>query len=121
MTVACVTDARAVTASIDKKEWEGQVVQEAYGKLKEEVAEAIRLGQKEDALAHIQAYEAANRELNAAVGSEAVADNLDKDVQKLRQGVEQTFVGSPAAVAEKKKQNAKALQYESYKSRRAKQ
>lgn len=121
MIIACVADPKAVRASIDKKAWEGQVVQEAYGKLKEEVAEAIRKGQKEKALAHIEAYESENREVNTAVGSAMVADNLDTDVQRLRQGVEQTFSGPPAAVAEKKKQRAKTLQYDSYKSRRGKQ
>jgi hypothetical protein len=34
--------------------------------------------------------------------------------------VQTTFAGSPAAVAEKKKQQAKSLQYESYQIRRDK-
>jgi hypothetical protein len=35
--------------------------------------------------------------------------------------VEETFAGAPAAVAEKKKQRSKALQFESYQTRRDKQ
>lgn len=121
LTVACVADPHAVAASIDKAAWEGQVVQEAFGQLQEEVATAIRQGKKEQALDRIHDYEARNREVNASVDSSVVADNLDHDVQGLRQSVEQTFSGPAAAVAEKKKQRAKTLQYESYKSRRDKQ
>ncbi len=120
LAVACVSDPKAVTASIDKKAWEGQVLQESFGKLKEEVAKAIRTGKKDRALAHIQEYETRNRAVNAAVGSSVIADNLDSDVQELRKSVERTFTGPAAAVAEKKKQSAKALQYESYKARRDK-
>jgi hypothetical protein len=120
LTVACVSDPTAVTASIDKKAWEGQVVQEAYSRLKEEVADAIRKGEKNKALAQISEYESVNREVNATVGSAVVADNLDGDVQALRQNVERTFQGAPAAVAEQKKHSAKALQYDSYKTRRDK-
>jgi len=58
--------------------------------------------------------------VNATVGSAKVADNLESDVQSLRQSVEDTFAGAPAAVAEKKKQRSKALQYESYQIRRDK-
>lgn len=121
MTVACVSDPKAASASIDKEVWADQVVQESYGQLKEEVADAIRMGHKEKALTKITEYEQRNRQVNAVVGSAAVSRNLDDDVKDLRQSVESTFAGSPAAVAEKKKQNAKALQYDSYKTRRAKQ
>jgi hypothetical protein len=38
----------------------------------------------------------------------------------LEETVAETFAGPPAAVAAKQKQNAKALQYESYQERRAK-
>lgn len=121
LVVACVSDPKAVSASIDKDAWAGQVVQESYGQLKEAVADAIRMGRKEKALKQIEEYEQRNRQVNAVVGSESVSRNLDEDVQSLKQSVESTFAGSPAAVAEKKKQNAKALQYDSYKTRRAKQ
>jgi Ca-activated chloride channel family protein len=118
--LACLADQKAVMASIDKVGWGDQVVREDYSQLKEEVAEAIRLGRKDQALTRIQEYEARNRKVNASVGSAKVAENLDKDVNVLRQSVEDTFKGAPAAVAEKKKQRAKALQYESYQIRRDK-
>ena len=119
LTVACVSDPKAVSASIDKDAWGDQVVQESYGQLKKEVADAIRMGRKEQALTHIKAYEQRNRKVNAFVGSAAVAENLKDDVKALKESVERTFAGSPEAIAEKKKQNAKTLQYDSYKTRRA--
>lgn len=118
--LACVADKKAVMASIDQDAWAEQVVKEDYNQLKEEVATAIRNGQKDDAMIRIQEYEARNRAVNANVKSAMVSDNLEKDVRKLRESVAETFTGAPAAVAEKKKQRSKALQYESYQIRRDK-
>jgi Ca-activated chloride channel family protein len=118
--MTCVADKKAVVSSIDQAAWGDQVVQEDYSRLKERVADAIRKGEKGDALKEIQEYESRNRAVNASVGSGKVAANLAKDLPGLRQSVEETFAGPPAAVAEKKKQTSKALQYESYKIRRDK-
>jgi Ca-activated chloride channel homolog len=120
LSLACLADQEAVLGSIDKAGWGEQVVKEDYSQLKEEVADAIRLGRKQHALTKIQEYEDRNRKINAAVGSSEVAKNLDEDVNMLRQSVKDTFTGAPAAVAEKKKQQSKALQYESYQIRRDK-
>jgi Ca-activated chloride channel family protein len=120
LVIACVADKKAVLSSIDQAAWGDQVVQEDYSRLKESVADAIRKGEKDEALKQIQEYESRNRAVNAAVGSGKVAGNLAKDLPVLRQSVEETFSGPPAAVAEKKKQASKALQYESYKVRRDK-
>lgn len=118
--LACVADKKAVMASIDQEAWADQVVKEDFNQLKEEVATAIRNGQKDDALGRIQKYEARNRAVNANVKSAKVSENLKKDVRQLIESVEDTFAGAPAAVAEKKKQRSKALQYESYQIRRDK-
>lgn len=120
LTLACVADEQAVMSSIDQAAWGDQVVQDDFNQLKEEVAEAVRKGEKDEALKQIHAYETRTRAINASVGSGKVASNLDKDVRNLQQDVERTFAGPPAAVAEKKKQTAKALQYDSYKVRRDK-
>lgn len=120
LTLACVADPKAVMASIDQSAWGDQVVKEDYNQLKEEVAADIRLGRKEAAISKIREYEARTRAVNDVVGSDKVTDNLEKDVQSLRTSVEETFAGAPAAVAEKKKQRSKALQYESYQIRRDK-
>jgi Ca-activated chloride channel homolog len=120
MVLACVKNPGEVTASIDAPAWSARVIQEDYGQLKEEVADAIAKGEKDRAMDQIREYETRNQAINATVGSSAVAGNLTTDVRALRQSVEDTFAGPPAAVAEKKKQNAKALQYESYQIRRDK-
>ncbi len=120
MTLSCVKDPKEVMASIDEPAWSEQVVQEDYSQLKEEVAGSIRRGEKDKALEQIRQYEEANQSINASVGSVVVTKNLKDDVQALRRSVEETFHGAPAAVAEKKKQRAKALQYEGYKIRRDK-
>lgn len=121
LTVKCVEDAREAMASIDKEAWSEQVLKEDFNTLKEEVATAVRLGKKEDALKAIQEYEAQTDMINSSVGSAAVSENLQVELEPLRQSVEDTFNGAPAAVEEKRKQQAKSLQYESYRLRRDKQ
>lgn len=120
MDVACVADPAAVMASIRKASWAKQVVQEEFSRLKEDVAADIRNGEKEQAQARIRAYAAKQRAINTAVGSDKVAENLATDVHALRQRVDDTFAGAPAAVAEKKKQVSKSMQYDGYKMRRNK-
>jgi Ca-activated chloride channel homolog len=119
--VDCVEDKKAVIASIDKEVWSEQIVKEDFSRLKDTVANAVRSGQKKEALKAIEEYETKTGELNDSVGSADVSRNLENDLAPLRQSVEQTFSGAPAAVAEKRKQQAKELQYESYKVRRDKQ
>jgi Ca-activated chloride channel family protein len=120
VTLACVPDPVEVAASVDKHTWTEKILQEDYSRLQEDVADAIRKGEKEAAQRRIQEYETRTRDLNASVGSAAVSQNLDDEVQVLRQSVEETFSGAPAAVEAKRKQNAKTLQYESYKVGRGK-
>lgn len=120
LTVDCVDDQKDVIASIDEGVWSEHVVKEDYNRLKDEVATAIRSGKKEAALQAIEEYEQKNDSINSIVDSDEVSQNLDKDVKALRKSVQTTFAGAPAAVAAKKKQQAKILQYESYQERRAK-
>jgi LPS O-antigen subunit length determinant protein (WzzB/FepE family) len=107
MTVACVTDPAAVMASIKKVSWADQVVQEEFSRLKEAVAADIRDGDKARAQSRIQAYENRQEAINTVVGSGKVAKNLTTDLPALRQRVEETFTGAPAAVAEKKEAGVK--------------
>jgi Ca-activated chloride channel family protein len=118
LTVACVQDAKEVMASVDEKTWSDQVLQEDFSRLKTTVADAIRKGEREEAEVQIQAYEARTRELNTVVGSAAVSKNLNEDIRQLREGVKETFTGAPAAVVEKRKHQAKTMQYDSYQIRR---
>ena len=120
LTVACVPDPAAVMASIKKDVWADQVVQEEFNRLKEAVAADIRDGDRIRAHARIHEYETKQEAVNTVVGSGKVAKNLDTDVQALRQRVDETFTGAPAAVAEKMKRVSKSLQYDGYKLRRDK-
>lgn len=121
LVLTCVEDEKAVLSSIDKTAWGEQVVKEEYSQLREKVADAIRSGRKERALRQIRTYEKDKRAMNRTIGSSSVQRNLDHDLKDLRQKIEDTFSGAPAAVEQKKKQNAKSLQYESYQIRRSKQ
>jgi Ca-activated chloride channel family protein len=116
--IACVKDQDEVFASIDKSEWEEKVLQEDYNKLREEVAADVKKGNEKEAMDRIDRYYHRQQAVNSVVGSCAVSKNLDKDLGDLRGVVEETFQGEPAAVAEKQKKNAKALQYEGYSGRR---
>jgi Ca-activated chloride channel family protein len=117
--IACIRDAQKVAASIDREKWIKKVIKSDFNRLKEEVALDIKTGQKENALERIEGYHSRQNTVNAAVGSAEVADNLDKDVGELRDTVQDTFSGKPAAVQRKQKINAKALQYEGYQGQRS--
>lgn len=121
LTVACVADPAAAMASIKKAVWSDQVVKDEFSRLKEAVAKDVRDGDKSRAQRRIEEYEAKQSAINQMVGSEKVAENLATDVEALRDQVEDTFAGPPAAIAEKKKQVSKSLQYDSYRIRRDKQ
>ena len=120
LSIACVKDEKAVAAGINKDVWVEQVLKEDYSRLKEHVAAALRGGKKDEALQVIEEYEDRNAAINSSVDSAKVSQNLSHDVKVLRENVLSTFAGAPAAVAEKKKQYAKELQYEGYQVRRDK-
>jgi Ca-activated chloride channel family protein len=118
-TIACVANPAEVMASIHEDRWAAQVVQEDFGRLKAAVADALREGDEEQALAHIEAYRKEKEAINRVVASPKVSANLRKDVDALGAVVRDTFAGGPEAVMSQQKKNAKVLQYESYKERRA--
>jgi Ca-activated chloride channel family protein len=118
--VTCVRDASDALASINKAEWEEKVIREDYNRLREEVAAAVSGGKREEAVKQIEAYAAGRQAVNAAVGSDVVSGNLEKDLGTLRRTVEDSFAGPPAEAAMKQKANSKNLQYEGYQGRRAK-
>jgi Ca-activated chloride channel family protein len=105
-------------ASIGKERWAGKVLQEDFGRLKDAVADAIRDGDEQRALERIDAYRREKAAVNQVLASPRVAENLAGEVQALGDLVRETFAGRPEAVPSKQKQNAKALQYESYRIRR---
>ena len=116
--IACVNDQKKVYSSINKTSWSEKVINEDFNRLKQEVAADIKSGEKQRALKKIDQYYEEREEVNAAVGSAHVAENLDKDLKELRTYVKDTFEGAPAAVRQKQKSNAKTLQFEGYSGRR---
>lgn len=117
---ACVKDRQAALASIDRDEWEKKVVQEDFNALREEVAEDIKKGDEQAAMDKIQRYRRDQTEVNAVVGSEAVRENLEGDVNKLEDMVKDSFSGAPGEVDLKQKKNSKTLQFQGYGGRRGK-
>ncbi len=116
--IACINDQKKVYSSIDKTGWSEKVLSEDFNRLKQEVAADIKSGKKQGALKKIDKYYIEREALNEVVDSPHVAENLDKDLKELRTFVKDTFQGAPAAVEQKQKSNAKALQYEGYSGRR---
>ena len=116
--IACVKNKNEVRASIDKASWTEKVIREDYNRLKQEVAGDIKAGKKQKALQRINRYYHEQEAINKSVASEEVARNLDRDLKDLRERVEDSFQGAPAAVTVKQKANSKAMQYEGYKGRR---
>ena len=120
-TVVWAQDESEVLSSIHKDAWEEKVLQEDYNRLREEVAADVKAGNESDAMQKIETYFYEKKELNDRVQSSQVEKNLKQDVEELKSMVRETFQGSPAAVMQKQKSNAKSLQYEGYKERRSKQ
>ncbi|MDY7037723.1 MAG: hypothetical protein SV375_16365, partial [Thermodesulfobacteriota bacterium] len=116
--IACVNNKKRVFTSINKTNWSEQVINEDFNRLKQEVASDIKGGEKEQALNRIEEYYGKHEEVNSVMRSEEIAENLDKDLNDLRTLVQDTFKGDSAAVLQKQKNNAKALQYEGYSGRR---
>jgi len=117
-TVACVTDPAAVLSSVRREAWAAKVLQEDFSRLKEEVADEIRRGDKDQALERIRRYREETAAVNRQVASGRVAANLEQEVGDLQHTVQETFAGAPAAIAAKQQQNAKALHYDGYQKRR---
>ena len=118
--VTCTPDRAQAYASINKEEWEQQVIQDDYNTLKEEVAGFVKAGKKDDALKKITAYREKQQAVNAVVGSAKVADNLDEGLRKIEETVEDTFKGASHEVARKQKKMSKVFQFEAYQGKRDK-
>jgi Ca-activated chloride channel family protein len=116
--IACIEDKKKVYSSIDETSWSKKSLHEDFNRLKQEVAVEIKAGEKQKALDKINRYHLEQEAANSYVGSRVVAEHLDNDIEDLKTFVQETFEGAPAAVQQKQKSNAKALQYEGYSGRR---
>ncbi|MEF2143876.1 MAG: VWA domain-containing protein [Desulfovibrionaceae bacterium] len=118
LSVSCIADESAAVASLRPDVWEKQVLQEEYGKLREQVAEDVMRGDEAAAMSKIENYEKKQRAYNQTAGSEKVARNLDTDLQELEAQVRMST--APNAAPETTKRAAKAMQSEAYDQRRSK-
>jgi Ca-activated chloride channel family protein len=118
--IACVSNPEEAVASIVSSEWEEKVLQEDFNDLRERISVDLKNGDQEGAMDKIDQYYREQESLNAEVGSSKVTTNLNEELDELRGFVRQTFSGSPQQVEEQQKANAKDLQYQGYKERRAK-
>jgi Ca-activated chloride channel family protein len=76
--VAAVADEARYAASLDRETWERSVVVHQYNSLRRSIAEAVKDGREEAALAAIQQYRADVAKRNEQVASPAVAAQLDE-------------------------------------------
>ena len=74
--VACVVDRDRMLASIDTVVWEASVVEDAYHRMEEDVARAVKAGRPEVAASAIEEYRAQSTTLNRELKSEVVEQNL---------------------------------------------
>jgi Ca-activated chloride channel family protein len=113
--VACVADRDRFVASVDKGTWERGVIQERYGKLRQEVSRYLKEGRRDEALREIQAYKTENAALSRELASPAVVQNM-ADAEELERSVEDAFSG--ADQLEKQKLLGKQSQAAGWDSRR---
>ncbi len=99
--VAVVADASAALASVDQATWSEAVVTEEYNLLRQQVADAVKAGDKATAEASIRDYRSRTQATNSVVGSAAVDQNLG-ELGWLEQQVSDSFSGEGQAY----KQNA---------------
>lgn len=90
--VACVEDPAHFFESVDEGTWERAVVEEDYGRLRQQVARYVKAGKKDEALAEIRAYREVNATLNETFQNDAVSRNLT-EVDDLEQELEAAFEG----------------------------
>ncbi len=119
LSLACVDDPTAVWASIEKKQWTDKVLKNDYNRLKKELADDIRKGDKARAMERLESYRRRQTEANAAVQSEEVKANLEQELDSLSFQLQETFSGAPSAVMQKQKAVSKSLHYDGYKGQRS--
>ena len=104
--VSAVADESEYFAGLDAASWERGVVVDQYNALRRSVAEAVKDGREQDAVAEIQKYRADVSAKNDKVQSKEVAQQL-ADVKKLEERVEQAANGvAPMAPMEAKRLRA---------------
>ena len=113
--VACVYNEESYFAGVDKEAWETSVVEESYGRLREDVARAVSEGRHDEARAEIDAYRQQQVRMNEKLGSTLVEQNL-VEVEELEAQVDDSFQGADQAL--KQNRFSKTTQADALKIRR---
>jgi len=113
--VDVVADEEEYLSSIDVDAWGRSVTTEEYSQMRSAVSQRMQAGDKDGALALIDAYDNTNRALNNDINCQEVWDNLD-ETAVLREEVESNFAG--ADQASRRNIFSKALNMSSYSERR---
>jgi len=114
--VACVHNEESFFAGVDKEAWETSVVEESYGRLREDVARAVSEGRHDEAKAEIEVYRQQQERMNQRLESALVARNL-VEVSELEAEVDDAFRGANQAL--KQNRFSKTTQADALKKRRS--
>ena len=113
--VACVYNEEAFFAGVDKEAWETSVVEESYGRLREDVARAVSEGRLDEAKAEIDAYRQQQVRMNRRLASTLVEQNL-VELGELEAQVDDSFQGANQTL--KQNRFSKTTQADALKKRR---
>lgn len=126
--VACVDNERTATASVDAVALYNSAYQLDNNLFETRVADQLKQGNREQALALIDEYEAQSQTLFDRIQADGkMTDDIQQlhaadqhEIAEWRTIVEETFTGSRQEVVEKQNANSKFLQFRSYKQQRSK-
>jgi Ca-activated chloride channel family protein len=94
--IACVKGEEEFYGSVDVGSWSRSVVVDAYNRMQEEVARAVKEGRRDEALQRVQGFRDATSSMNARLRSPSVARQLG-NVDKLEAEVAAAFEGPEQA------------------------
>jgi Ca-activated chloride channel family protein len=90
--IACVDAEDTFYSRLDGEAWSRSVIVDAYNQMKEEVAQEVKAGRRDEALRRVRAFRDSTEQMNERVGSEAVGAQLDH-ARELEHDVAAAFEG----------------------------
>jgi hypothetical protein len=103
-----VRDEARYYAAIDGDAWARSTSEESYNRLQQDVAQSVREGRRDEALAEIGAFRSANQQLNQHLQRQEIAEKLE-ELQRLEADVKDAFEGAEQS----RKQNLLSKQRQS--------
>lgn len=106
--VVCVSKPAEFMAAIDREVWAEAVAKEELGQVQQQVASAVKAGNREEAYAQLEGYWARNNALNQTLQSAEVERSL-QEAQALRAQIQDAFTGEDQAGKQKKLSKSQGL------------